>query len=55
MRQFVAQCVILGYVPEVKVGDYVIVHMGFAISKLDEAEAEQVFTYLDQMGELAEQ
>ncbi len=47
--------VCLAYVPEVKVGDYVIVHVGFAISKLDEAEAEQVFTYLDQMGELAEQ
>jgi hydrogenase expression/formation protein HypC len=46
--------VCLAYTPDVKVGDYVIVHVGFAISKLDEAEANQVFEYLTQMGELAE-
>ena len=46
--------VCLAYVPEVNVGDYVIVHAGFAISKLDEAGAKQVFEYLDRMGELAE-
>lgn len=44
----------LGYVPEAKVDDYVIVHVGFAISTVDQAEAEQVFEYLRQMGELAE-
>lgn len=44
----------LGYVPEAKVGDYVIVHVGFAISIVDQAEAEQVFEYLREMGELAE-
>ena len=44
----------LAYVPEAAVGDYVIVHVGFAISKLDEAEAHQVFEYLRQMEELAE-
>ena len=44
----------LAYVPEARVGDYVIVHVGFAISKLDEAEAERVFAYLREMGELAE-
>jgi hydrogenase expression/formation protein HypC len=33
----------LAYVPEVKVGDYVIVHAGFALSIVDEAEAQQVF------------
>jgi hydrogenase expression/formation protein HypC len=44
----------LGYVPEAKVGDYVIVHVGFAISIVDQAEAEQVFEYLRQMGELTE-
>jgi hydrogenase expression/formation protein HypC len=32
----------LAYVPETKVGDYVIVHVGFAISKLDEQEAERI-------------
>jgi hydrogenase expression/formation protein HypC len=44
----------LAYVPEAKVGDYVLVHVGFAISTVDEAEAQQVFEYLQQMGELAE-
>jgi hydrogenase expression/formation protein HypC len=41
-------------VPEAKVGDYVIVHVGLAISTVDEAEAERVFEYLREMGELAE-
>ena len=36
----------LAYVPEAKVGDYVLVHVGFAISIVDEAEAQQVFEYL---------
>lgn len=44
----------LAYVPEAKVGDYVIVHVGFAISRLDEAEANQVFEYLRQMEDLSE-
>lgn len=44
----------LAYVPEAKVGDYVIVHVGFAISRLDEEEAQQVFEYLRQMDELKE-
>ena len=44
----------LAYVPEVKVGDYVLVHVGFALSIVDEAEANQVFGYLQQMDELAE-
>jgi len=43
----------LAYVPEVKVGDYVIVHVGFALSRVDEAEAEQVFEYLREMEELS--
>ncbi len=42
----------LAYVPEANIGDYVLVHVGFAISKIDEAEARQVFEYLVQMGEL---
>jgi hydrogenase expression/formation protein HypC len=46
--------VCLAYVPEAQVGDYVIVHVGFAISKVDEEEAQLVFKYLDQMEELAE-
>jgi hydrogenase expression/formation protein HypC len=46
--------VCLAYVPQVKLGDYVIVHVGFAISQVDEDEAMQVFDYLRQMDELAE-
>jgi hydrogenase expression/formation protein HypC len=44
----------LAYVPEAKPGDYVIVHVGFALSIVDEAEARTVFEYLRQMDELAE-
>ena len=44
----------LAYVPEAKVGDYVIVHVGFALSTVDETEAERVFSYLEQLGELGE-
>jgi hydrogenase expression/formation protein HypC len=44
----------LAYVPEAQVGDYVIVHVGFALSRVDEAEAKQVFEYLRQMEELSE-
>ena len=44
----------LAFVPEATVGDYVVVHVGFAISKLDEAEAQQVFQYLEKMDELVE-
>ena len=44
----------LAYVPEAVIGNYVIVHAGFAISKVDEDEAMKVFEYLKEMGELAE-
>jgi len=44
----------LAYVPEAKIGDYVLVHVGFAINTIDEEEANQVFEYLRQMGDLAE-
>jgi hydrogenase expression/formation protein HypC len=44
----------LAYVPEAKVGDYVLVHVGFAINTIDEEEANQVFEYLRQMDELAD-
>ena len=44
----------LAYVPDVKIGDYVIVHVGFALSKVDEAEAQKVFAYLKRIGELGE-
>lgn len=44
----------LAYVPEANVGDYVIVHVGFALSVVDETEALRTFEYLKQIGELAE-
>jgi hydrogenase expression/formation protein HypC len=44
----------LAYVPEAKVGEYVLVHVGFAISVVDEEEAGKVFGYLKEMGELGE-
>jgi len=47
--------VCFAYTPEVAVGDYVVVHVGFAISTIDEAEATRVFAYLTDTGELAEE
>lgn len=44
----------LACVPEAGVGDYVIVHVGMAISRLDENEASRVFDYLRQMEELGD-
>lgn len=44
----------LAYVPEAEVGNYVIVHVGFAISIVDEEEANRVFEYLREIDELAE-
>jgi hydrogenase expression/formation protein HypC len=44
----------LAYVPEAQIGDYVIVHVGFALSVIDEIEAARVFEYLTEMDELGE-
>jgi hydrogenase expression/formation protein HypC len=44
--------VCLAYVPQVEVGDYVLVHVGFAISRIDEDEARRVFRTLEEMGDL---
>ncbi len=44
----------MAYVPEAAVGDYVIVHVGFAISRVDEEEAHKVFEYLREMNELGD-
>jgi hydrogenase expression/formation protein HypC len=43
--------VCLAYTPEARLGDYVLVHVGFAISRIDEAEAEEIFHLLNQLGE----
>jgi hydrogenase expression/formation protein HypC len=48
----IAKEVCLAYLPDVQVGDYVIVHVGFAISRVSEEEAQEVFETLRQMGEL---
>lgn len=42
--------VCLAYVPEAEVGDYVIVHVGFAISQLDEAEAHETLQLMAEVG-----
>jgi hydrogenase expression/formation protein HypC len=44
----------LAYVSEAVVGDFVIVHVGFAISRVDAEEAAKVFQYLKQMDDLTE-
>ena len=51
----IAKEICLAYTPEAEVGDYVIVHVGFAISRLDEEEAREIFSYLEQIMELNEQ
>ena len=44
----------LSYVPEAKTGDFVLVHVGFALTVIDVDEAERVLEYLRGMGELDE-
>ena len=45
----------LAYVPEARIGDYVLVHVGFAIAVIDQAEATRVFEHLREIGELTEE
>jgi hydrogenase expression/formation protein HypC len=44
----------LEYLPDVKLGDYVLVHVGFAISKVDEEEAARTYQFLESMDQLGE-
>ena len=46
--------VCLEHVPEVRPGDYVLVHVGFALSRIDEDEAGRVFAFLEEMNQLDE-
>ncbi len=46
--------VCLAYTPEARVGDYVLVHVGFAISRIDEAEAQETFRLLEEIGDFGE-
>jgi hydrogenase expression/formation protein HypC len=46
--------VCLEHVPQAHVGDYVLVHVGFALQCIDETEARRVFDFLDSMNQLDE-
>lgn len=50
----VVRRVCLEHVPEAVPGDYVLVHVGFALSRLDETEARQVFDFLERSQQLDE-
>ena len=50
----VSKRVCLEHIPEVQPDDYVLVHVGFALSRIDEAEARRVFEFLEQMDQLDE-
>jgi len=45
----------LAYTPEAAVGSYVLVHVGFSITVIDEAEAERVFEYLAEISDIEEE
>jgi hydrogenase expression/formation protein HypC len=45
----------LDFVPEAQVGDYVMVHVGFAISRVDAEEARRTYELLEEMGALADE
>ena len=47
--------VCLAFVPEVNVGDYTIVHVGFAITRVDEASAQETLRLFQEMGKLDEE
>ncbi len=51
----ITRTVSLDFVPEAAVGDYVMVHVGFAISRVDAAEAERTYKVLAEMGALQEE
>jgi hydrogenase expression/formation protein HypC len=50
----VSKQVCLEHVPDVKIGEFVLVHVGFALSKIDGDEAARVFEFLEQMNQLDE-
>jgi hydrogenase expression/formation protein HypC len=47
--------VCLAYLPDIKVGDYTIVHVGFAISKIDEESAQKTLQMFHELGILEEE
>jgi len=48
----VSKRVCLEHVPDVQPSEYVLVHVGFALSRIDEAEAARVFSFLEAMNQL---
>lgn len=50
----VCKRVCLEHVPDVQVGDYVLVHVGFALSRIDEEEAVRVFEFLERLNQTDE-
>jgi hydrogenase expression/formation protein HypC len=51
----VRKSVSLAFAPEAEAGDFVLVHVGFAITRLDQEEAARTYRYLRQMGALEEE
>ncbi len=51
----IVRSVRLDFVPEAIVGDYVMVHVGFAISKVDETEAQRTYELLQEIGALEQE
>ncbi len=51
----IVRSVRLDFVPEAEVGDYVMVHVGFAISRVDGEEAKRTYRILKEMGALSEE
>ncbi len=47
--------VCLEYLPDIQIGEYTIVHVGFGISKIDEVEAQQTYKMLQEMDLLADE
>ncbi len=45
----------MDFLPEAEVGDYVLVHVGFAISRIDEEDAKTTLAYLEELGELQQE
>ena len=51
----IRKTVSLAFTPEVQVGDFVLVHVGFALTRIDEEEAARTFQYLAEIGALKEE
>ena len=51
----VAKEICIEWLPDVKVGDYVLVHVGFALNKIDEKDAEETLRILREMGDIEEE